>query len=458
VSIRSPAADHCKGLANDLAFIFLNGRAARSHTRFQPSASRIPSAGVLSRHTLSAPRFILYSHDGCGLGHLRRNLAIAAAVTEEAPDASVVLLTGCIELGVEGLAPNVEICSLPALRKLGNGRYAARRLPISRTELQVVRARLISACVEAFRPDVLLIDKHPMGVRGELIPALGSLPGWGGRAVLGLRDILDDPAAVRREWSRDGVIEFTDAHCDAVLIYGNPHVFDLVGEYGLPDSLARRARQCGYVVHPDASRRLAPAEPPAEPPAETPARGQRVLATAGGGEDGRRLLESFAGAARGAPWDAALVAGPHASPDDRRALRRAAAANGVEFHESVGDLPGRLPGVDALVSMGGYNTLSEALSLGTPTLCVPRAHPRREQLIRARAFAKLDLLRLIEPDRLSPERVRAEVTALLGQDRREIAGRAHATLGFDGARRAAEALLELAADSVSARTPALQAL
>jgi predicted glycosyltransferase len=404
---------------------------------------------VLSRPTLSAPRFILYSHDGCGLGHLRRNLAIAAAVTEEAPDASVVLLTGCIELGAEGLAPNVEICSLPALRKLGNGRYGARRLPISNTELRFVRAQLISACVEAFRPDVLLIDKHPMGVRGELRPALASLPVWGGRAVLGLRDILDDPATVRREWRDDGVIEFTEANCDSLLIYGNPDVFDLVGEYGLPDSLARRARHCGYVVHPDAPR-LALAASSAHRP--------RVLATAGGGEDGRRLLETFARAAKDAPWDAAMVAGPQASPEDRRELRRAAAKGGVEFHESVSDLPDRLPGVDALVSMGGYNTLSEALSLGTPTLCVPRAHPRREQLIRARAFAKLGLLRLIEPDRLSPERVRAEVAALLAQDRREIAGRAHATLGFGGARRAATALLELATGSVSARTPALQAL
>lgn len=404
----------------------------------------------MSRPTLSAPRFILYSHDGCGLGHLRRNLAIAAAVTEEAPDASVVLLTGCIELGAEGLAPNVEICSLPALRKLGNGLYGARRLPISTTELRDVRARLISACVEAFRPDVLLIDKHPMGVRGELRPALGSLPEWGGRAVLGLRDILDDPATVRQEWRSEGVIEFTEAHCDGVLIYGNPRVFDFVGEYGLPDSLARRARHCGYVVHPEAPRALALAA--------TPARRPRVLATAGGGEDGRRLLETFARAAHGAPWDAALVAGPQASPDDQQALRRAAADGGVEFHESVSDLPDRLPGVDALVSMGGYNTLGEALSLGTPTLCVPRAHPRREQLIRARAFAKLGLLTLIEPDRLSPERVRAEVMALLERDRRDIAIRAHATLGFRGAQRAAEALLELAAGSVSARTPALQAL
>jgi predicted glycosyltransferase len=405
---------------------------------------------VLSRPTLSAARFILYSHDGCGLGHLRRNLAIAAAVTEEAPDASVVLLTGCIELGAEGLAPNVEICSLPALRKLGNGRYGARRLPISNAELRVVRAGLITACVESFRPDVLLIDKHPTGVGGELRPALASLPEWGGRAVLGLRDILDDPATVRREWWHDGVIEFTEAHCERLLIYGNPNVFDFVGEYGLSDALAARARHCGYVVHPDAARRLTLAG--------TTTRRPRVLATAGGGEDGRRLLETFATASRDAPWDAVMVAGPQASPDDRLALRRAAADGGVEFHACVGDLVDRLLEMDALVSMGGYNTLSEALSLGTPTLCVPRAHPRTEQLIRARSFASLDLLKLIEPERLSPELVRAEVMSLVDRDRREIAGRAHATLGFGGAHAAAKELLELATGSLAERTPALQAL
>jgi predicted glycosyltransferase len=398
---------------------------------------------------LSAPRFILYSHDGCGLGHLRRNLAIAAAVTAEAPDASVLLLTGCIELGTQGVAPNVEIVALPSLRKLGNGRYGARRLPVSGEELRILRTALISAAVESFRPDVLLIDKHPMGVRGELRPALASLPAWGGQAVLGLRDILDDPATVRREWWRDGVIEFTEAHCDRLLIYGNPGVFDFVGEYGLPISLARRARYCGYVVHPDGAARMTLASAPARRP--------RVLATAGGGEDGHRLLEAFALAARTASWDAAMVAGPQSSPPNRRRLRGMAADAGVEFHESVPDLSGRLLHVDALVSMGGYNTLSEALSLGTPTLCVPRAHPRSEQLIRARSFAELGLLRTIEPERLSPGLVHSEVTALLGFDRREVAARAHGTLGFGGARRAAMALLELVSGPEQTRTPALTA-
>jgi predicted glycosyltransferase len=94
--------------------------------------------------------------------------------------------------------------------------------------------------------------------------------------------------------------------------------------------------------------------------------------------------------------------------------------------------------------MGGYNTLSEAVSLGMPTLCVPRAQPRREQLIRARSFARLDLLRLVEPELLDPALLRREVAALLLASRRGIAERAHATLGFDGARRAAGELLQLA--------------
>jgi predicted glycosyltransferase len=362
----------------------------------------------------------------------------------------VVLLTGCIELGAQGLARNVEIVALPALRKLGNGRYDARRLPITRTELRVLRTRIISAAVESFRPDVLLIDKHPMGVQGELRPALERLPAWGGRAVLGLRDILDDPATVRREWSHDGVIEFTEAHCDQLLIYGNPGVFDFVAEYELPASLALRAHHTGYVVHPDVTPRVTLAPRSRRRP--------RVLATAGGGEDGRRLLETFAEAARAAQWDAVMVAGPQSSPANQLALRRAAEEAEVEFRASVLDLSDWLPEVDALVSMGGYNTLSEALSLGTPTLCVPRAHPRREQLIRARSFASLDLLRMIEPDRLTAERVRAVVSDLLGRDRYETARRAHEWLGFGGAQAAATALLELATGTQPATSPVLQAL
>ena len=41
---------------------------------------------------------------------------------------------------------------------------------------------------------------------------------------------------------------------------------------------------------------------------------------------------------------------------------------------------------DLVVSMGGYNTLSEVLSQQKLSLIIPRQHPRKEQLIRARVF------------------------------------------------------------------------
>ena len=396
---------------------------------------------------MTASRFIFYSHDGMGLGHLRRNLAIAAAVTEADRDASVLLVTSCVELGAHWLAPNVDIVAIPGVRKLGNGRYGARRLPVSGREIRALRAAQLRAIVESFHPDVLLIDKHPMGVRGELRDALAALMRCDGHAVLGLRDILDDPATVREEWARDDVIPFTEEYCDRLLVYGSPGSFDFAGEYGLPRSLAARIRYCGYVVNRD--------HPGAEGDAGGHAAGAprppRVLACAGGGEDGRALLEAFMRAARGAHWDGVAVAGPQSLPADRDALRRMARVAAVEFHESVPQLAGWMSGFDALVCMGGYNTLAEALSRGVPTLCVPRVHPRTEQLIRARSFAELGLLRVLEPWRLEADLFRGEVTALLGADRRAIADRAHAALGFDGARLAARTLLELAREEPAPR-------
>jgi predicted glycosyltransferase len=145
-----------------------------------------------------------------------------------------------------------------------------------------------------------------------------------------------------------------------------------------------------------------------------------------------------------------VVTGPQLDASERGALRARADAAGVEFHLSVPGVSSWFPHVDALVCMGGYNTLSEAISCGTPTVCVPRVVPRSEQLIRAESFARLGLLRTLEPGRLDPASLSAEVTRALRTDRRRTARRARAVLGFDGARRAAAELLALAAAPAAA--------
>jgi predicted glycosyltransferase len=398
-----------------------------------------------------APRFLFYSHDGLGLGHIRRNLAIARALTDAAPRASIVLATSAEYADTLGLAANVDLLRLPALRKLGNGHYAARRLPIPAADVSRLRSDLLAAAVRSFAPDVLLVDKHPLGVYGELESALDALADIGGRAVVGFRDILDEPEAVAAEWAAHRIPEVIAERFDRVLVYGDEAILDPILEYGLPEAVAARTRFCGYVSTPengdhDALQALRGF------PFATRAR-PLVLATAGGGEDGVGLIEAFVDAAAGAGWDAIVVAGPQAANGAVSGVRRRAVASGTAFRSFVPQLAGWFGVVDALVCMGGYNTLTEAVSRGTPTVCVPRVSPRREQAIRAEAFSRLGLIRTLGPDYLSPDRLRAEVEFALTARRAELAGRAHRVLDFGGAQRAAHNLLELAQAPVAVRAP-----
>lgn len=386
-------------------------------------------------------RFIFYSHDGLGLGHVRRNLAVAAAVTAGAADASVLLATSAEVTERLGVPPGVDVLKLPGLRKVANDRYVARRLPISSDDVCGVRSALLAAAVEAFDPAVMLVDKHPLGVGGELRLALAALRAAGGSAVLGLRDILDDSATVRREWRLHGLTRALDEYYERVLIYGSRNILDPIAEYRLSGAVAERACFCGYVVNrpPEEER-----DPETLPILRSPRSRPVVLATAGGGEDGFGLLRTFMEAAAGAPWNAIAVAGPQSGKDERSRLKRIAAETGVGFVTFVPDLTGVLADVDALVSMGGYNTLTEAAASGVPTVCVPRVVPRMEQLIRARAFARMGLLRLVQPERLDAELLRAEVASALTVSRERVARRAVEALGLKGAESAARVLLDLA--------------
>lgn len=386
-------------------------------------------------------RVLFYSHDAVGLGHMRRNLALAARLAEAAPDASVLLAVGTDEVNRVGVPPTVEVIKLPGLRKVANEAYGARYLGIPGQDLLSLRAAVIEALVRSYRPDLLVADKHPLGVSGELLPALRALRAIGGRAALGVRDILDDPATVRGEWTSD-VLRGIARYYDRVLVYGQQRMFDPVAEYGWPRAVADRVRFCGYVVS-----RCDPQEWREDaPPAFVVRRSGRplVLATAGSGQDGFTLLRAFVDVAAGAPWDAAVVTGPMAAREAHEDLKRAAVAGGVSCYASVPGLSRWFGAIDAMVSMGGYNTIMEAVSTGLPTVCVPRTVPRLEQLIRARAFARLGLLRVVEPAALTPDRLRREVALALETPRQPLRARAHELLDLDGAGRAVEHLLELA--------------
>lgn len=125
---------------------------------------------------LGRTRIALYSHDAQGLGHVRRNLAVAGALAGIRPAPDILLLTGAPEASALSRSPGCDIVGLPGMAKDEGGRYRSRHLSVPVGELVRLRSATIDAALRAFSPDLLIVDRHPSGFRGELELVLGALP------------------------------------------------------------------------------------------------------------------------------------------------------------------------------------------------------------------------------------------------------------------------------------------
>jgi predicted glycosyltransferase len=262
---------------------------------------------------------------------------------------------------------------------------------------------MIRAAIEEFAPDMLIVDKVPRGVLRELDPMLRSLrAARHTRCVLGLRDVLDDPAAVRAEWLDEANEQAIDEFYDAVWVYGDPKVYDVVEEYGFAHTTAEKLQYTGYLdpqirQQPDGASWSCDAAPNARA-------GRRLaICLVGGGEDGARVAGAFARSRLPSDMDGVIIAGPFMPPELYRSLCRTVALNPplrvVRFMDEPEHLVRR---ADRVVAMAGYNTVCEVLCLGKPALVVPRVRPRREQWIRAIRLRTLGLLDVMHPDELRP--------------------------------------------------------
>ncbi len=104
---------------------------------------------------LQGCRVALYSHDTMGLGHTRRNLLIAQALSRPPVQASTLMIAGSQRAGAFEMPPGVDCLTLPALHKNMTGEYKPRRLAVSLQALIELRAQSILAALAAFEPNVL---------------------------------------------------------------------------------------------------------------------------------------------------------------------------------------------------------------------------------------------------------------------------------------------------------------
>lgn len=337
-------------------------------------------------------RVLLYSHDSQGLGHVRRNLAIAHHIAQDLPrrlgcEVSGLLVSGLQPGNMFPLPPGFDWVTIPGITKRGR-EYEPRSLGGSTKNIIHLRSNLLKSTLLSFEPHLVIIDRHILGVWKELLEPLESVRAAcpQTQVVLGLRDVLDSPEIAAGEWARLGHEEELGAIIDHVWVYGDPAVHDPAATGEIPPWLAYRASYTGFLAH---GRRLADHDMELAPQ-------PFILTTAGGGSDGFHLLRAAVQLEVPADHVHIVVTGPQASTKQFNELREIATPN-TQLHHSWPGLSTQIQRASAVISMGGYNTSCEILASNTPALIVPREYPRLEQLIRAQSFnnvGAVDYLRL----------------------------------------------------------------
>lgn len=367
------------------------------------------------RHPLGA-RVLIYSHDTFGLGHLRRSRALANAIVEKYPGASVVIISGSPVIGNFEFGSGVDYIRIPGVTKLPDGDYRSLNLNVELDEAVGLRQALILQTAKAFQPDVFIVDKEPTGFRGEVVPALDYLQATGCRLVLGIRDVMDEPALLVPEWERKGAKDALARYYDEVWVYGLKDVYQPLKALNLPPEVEKRITYTGYL-----RREVPPTQSLTRYPKIT--KQPFILVTTGGGGDGDDLIDWVISAYEADPTleqPALILFGPFIDRDKRRAfVERIAKQPKLDVMSFDNKIEWLMKKADAIVAMGGYNTFCEVLSFDKRTLIVPRTKPRLEQYIRAVESERLGLVSMLSDynEPRTPERMAKALRALSTQPR-----------------------------------------
>ena len=340
-------------------------------------------------------RALIYSHDTFGLGHLRRCRAIAHALVERNPEMSVMILSGSPIIGNFDFRQRVDYVRVPVVIKLRNGDYVSQSLDIDIDQTVAMRSSIIQHTAEIFDPDIFIVDKEPLGLRGEVEDTLEMLSARGTPLVLGLRDVMDEPSLLGPEWERKNVVPALASLYDEIWVYGLPQVCDPLADINIPSHVRRKMVFTGYLERePVRRKQTAEHDVPFDQP--------YLLVTPGGGGDGEALVDWVLRAYeydKKAPYPALLVFGPFMQKDKQAEFARRAAdlpmVEAITFDANIEHLIERAMGI---VAMGGYNTFCEILTFDKPAIVVPRTEPRLEQFIRAERAQELGLLRMLPDD------------------------------------------------------------
>jgi predicted glycosyltransferase len=358
-----------------------------------------------------------------GTGHLVRTLALARAAA--AAGAEALVISGGRPLAHVDAA-GVEMVQLAPVM-VRDFDFSTLLTPEGRpadAAWMAERRAVLEDAIARFRADVLVTETYPLGRRtlaeefdAAIAAARAARPS--AAVVASVRDVPEPPGRPERV---EGAADRLRRDYSALLVHGDPDFLALSTAWPLPEDVAPLVRQMGYV---------ASAAPAMARQSDT------VLVAGGGGPLGDRLMALAAEAAGGSarPWH--LLTGSEALARELAGRHRGA---NLAIEPARPDYRRLLAGAAVSVSLAGYNTFTDLAACDTPAILVPfDEHGEREQVIRAGRLEGRPGFAVLRIGDLTPARLAGAVERAAAGTRRPPLG-----IDLDGARRAAQAILELA--------------
>ena len=376
----------------------------------------------------------LYVQHLLGVGHLKRALVIARALSDAGLEVTVASGGHEVNLLDRSGLNWVQLPSVGTADLSFSALVDQHGRPVDDAWKQA-RAQILLEAWEHSRADVLLIELFPFGrrqMRFELLPLLAAAHARNPRplVVSSIRDVLGGGRS--HPGRQQQMLDTFDRWFDHVLVHGDPALIPLDATFALAARLGSRMHYTGYVVAPESTLQADAGEGVGE-----------VLVSAGGGAVGMALYEA---ALQARPLTSLgdrtwrVLVGPGLPEAQFQQLRQRGHAQGegrVIVERARPDFMAMLGRCALSISQGGYNTVLEALSMGTRSVLVPFAGGGEiEQTLRAELLARQGWVQTVEESGLTPSRLAEAV------DRAWVAGApAKGLVRLDGARQTARLVM-----------------
>ncbi|ULJ75294.1 glycosyl transferase (plasmid) [Rhizobium gallicum] len=356
---------------------------------------------------MSAKRILFYVQHLLGIGHIARASRIADALVKDGFDVTVA--TGGLPVpGFPGAG--IKTIALPPVvaSNAGFSGLADAHGNVAGDAFLSRRRDLLLAAFQEVRPHAVITEAFPFGrrqMRFELLPLLDMIGRTDPKPKLfsSVRDILQENRKPGRD---EETVDLVKRHFDAVLVHGDSDFVRLEDTFPLTAEIADKVRYTGLV---------------APPPAAAPTDVFDIIASAGGGAVGLKLIRAARDAAAMLPashrW--LLVAGPNLPETDFIGLSRATPAN-ITLARFRKDFPSLLRGAKISISQAGYNTVGDLLRTNCRSILIPFvAGGETEQTVRAERLQALGLAAVLPEQGLTAEHVAAAVESVLAAPARK---------------------------------------